>query len=178
MNVSLITNFAAEEVTGIGSLGLDWKVMLLQAGTFIILFIIFKRYAMDKVVKILDDRHNKIDQSLKTADAIEKRSARTGKETEKILSEARKDADVVVAKAHEEAGQILKEAEDKATKKQEKMVSEAEAKIEADIKKAKEELKGELLELVAEATETVLVEKIDVTKDEKLIKRSLAEAKK
>ncbi len=178
MNVSVLTNFAAEEVTGIGALGLDWKVMLLQAGTFIILFFIFKKYAMDKVVKILDDRHEKIDQSLKTADAIEKRSERTGKETEKVLSKARKDAEGVVAKAHEEAGHIMKEAEDKAARKQEKMIAEAEAKIDADVKKAKEELKSELLSLVTEATGNVLEEKIDASKDKQLIKKSLAEVKK
>lgn len=178
MNVSIFTTFAAEEATGIGALGLDWKVMLLQAGTFVLLFFIFKKYALDKVVKVLDDRHNKIEESLKTADAIEKRSKETDKEAEKIISTARGEADQVVVKAHEEASEVIKDAEDTASKKQEKMIDEAQAKIEADVKNAKSELRGELLGLVADATETVLDEKVDTKTDQDLIKRSLEEATK
>lgn len=178
MNALALTKFAAEETTGIGALGLDWKVMLLQAGAFVIFFFLFKKYALSKVVKILDDRHQTISGSLKTAGAIEKRAKRTVREAEEIISKARKDADDVVAKAHEEAGEIIKEAENKARRKQEKMVAEAEAKIHADVNRAKEELKGELLGLVATATENVLQEKIDASKDEQLIRKSLAEARK
>lgn len=177
MNVlDSLTTFASEETTGIGALGLDWKVMLLQAGTFVLLYFIFKKYVLSKVVKVLDDRHEKIEESLKTAEDIEKRSEATNKEAEKIVAKARKDADVVIAKAHDEAGDMIKQAEDSATKKQEKMLVEAEAKIDADVKKAKVELRGELLTLVAGATETVLGEKIDADKDQDLIKKALSEA--
>ncbi len=175
MNVYTLTTFAAEDVTGIGALGLDWKVILLQAGAFIILYLVFKKYALGKVVKTLDDRHQKIEESIKTADDIEKRSKETNKEAEKIVAKARKDAEVVVAKAHEEATDMIKEAEEAASKKQDKMLKEAEAKLEADVKKAKSELRGELLTLVATATSTVLGEKIDLKKDEQLIKKALSE---
>lgn len=177
MNAFLLTTFAAEDATGIGALGLDLKVILLQAGAFIILYLIFKKYVLGKVVKVLEDRHEKIEESLKTAEEIEKRSEQTNQEAEKIVAKARSDAETVIAKAHDEASDMIKEAESLATKKQEKMLSEAEAKIEADVKKAKSELKSELLSLVGEATEIVLQEKLDTPKDQELIKRALSEVK-
>jgi len=178
MNVlNNLTTFASEETTGIGALGLDWKVMLLQAGTFVLLFFIFKKFVLDKVVKVLGDRQEKIDESLKTADEIEKRSKESNKEAEEIVSTARKESDVIIEKARSETNDMLKQAEEDATKKQDKMYEEAEARIGADVKSAKTELRNELLTLVAAATETVLDEKIDSKKDEELIKKALKDVK-
>ncbi len=173
--VSVLTTFANEEATGIAALGLDWRVMLLQAGTFVLLYLIFKKFALEKVVSVLDARHSKIEESLKTAEDIEKHSEEIGEETRKVAAKARKDAEAVIARAHSEAGEMLKEAQDDAEKKQEKMLLEARAKIGADVKQAKVELRSELLLLVASATETVLGEKIDSDKDQALIKRALKE---
>jgi len=175
--LNILTTFASEDVTGIDALGLDWKVILLQTGAFIILYLIFKKYALGKVVEVIDSRHQKIEESLKTAEKIEKRSEATNKDAEKIVAKARSDAEAVIVKAHEEAGDMIKEAEGMATKKQEKMLNEAEAKIEAEVNKAKRELKSELLNLVSKATETVLREKLDAPKDQALIKRALNEVK-
>lgn len=172
-----LTKFASEDTTGIGALGLDWKAMLLQAGTFILLYFIFKKFVLEKVVKTLNDRRETIEESLETAHEIEKRSKESNKEAEEIVSKARKDSDEIIENAKNETNEMLKKAEVDATKKQDKMFIEAEARIEADVKGAKTELRNELLTLVATATETVLDEKINSKKDQELIKKALKDVK-
>lgn len=172
-----LTQFAAEEAEkseeGIAALGLDPAAILFQAGTFLILFFLIKKYALQKIVDGLEGRRQKIEESLKTAEEIEKRDRENRQETEKLLKEARAQADEVLAKAHEESGSIIKAAESVAGAKAEKMIADSQSKMKADIQKAKIELKSEMLSLVAEATETVINEKLDERKDHALLEKAL-----
>lgn len=164
----------AEETSGgIEALGIDPLAILFQAGTFVVLFILIRKFALGKITQALEDRHDRIEESLKNADMIEKRVEATKEETEAIMKQARKEADDVIAKAHEEAGATIKAAEDAAGKKAEKALADGEAKLEGQINKAREELKKEMLSLVAEATETVIGEKMTDKKDQELIKKAL-----
>jgi len=169
-----LTQFASEEeAEGIAALGIDPLAILLQAGTFLILFFLIKKYALQKIVDGLDGRRQKIEESLKTAEEIERRDRANREETEELLKEARSQADEVLAKAHVESGSIIKAAEAVAGAKAEKVVKDAQAKLDADIVKAKKELKAEMLSLVAQATETVIEEKLDDRKDHALLEKAL-----
>ena len=173
MNVSALTTFAAEEAEGIAALGLDPIKILLQAGTFLLLFFIIRKFALEKIVQGLNDRHVRIEESLKMAEVIDQRDKASEEEREALLKKAHGEADSVIAKAHEAAGAMIKEAEDTANKKADKIIADANNKIDGDIKKARESLKGELLNMVAQATETVLEEKLDAAKDKKLMEKAL-----
>lgn len=178
MNIlNSLNTFAAgsegESKGGIESLGLDPLALLFQLGIFIVLFILIRKFALGKITQALEDRHDRIEESLKNADMIEKRVAATKEETEQIMKDARKEADAVIANAHEETGAMIKEAEMAAGKKAEKVLADGEAKLAGQIDKAKEELKKEMLGLVAQATEEVIGEKMTDSKDQDLIKKAL-----
>lgn len=164
--------FAIEE-KGISALGIDPKAILFQAGTFVILFVLIRKFALDKIVKSLKDREDTINEGLVNAEKAAKASEQALQEQEKILQSARKEADLVLAKAHEEAGSIVKQAEDLATSKTETMIGDAKKRIENDVEKAKLELKNEVRSLVVQATEQLIHEKLDEKKDEKLIKSAI-----
>jgi len=164
---------SAEEAEGIAALGIDPLAILLQAGTFLILFFLIKKYALQKIVDGLEGRRQKIEESLKTAEAIEKRDRENRLETELLLKKARAQADEVLSKAHEESGSIIKAAESVASAKADKMIVDGQTKMAADIKKAKIELKNDMLDLVVKATETVIEEKLDERKDHALLEKAL-----
>lgn len=176
MSVNYISIFASEEATGIASLGINVKALLLQAGTFLILYLLFKKFAMAKVVKALADRREKIDEGLANADLMEKRIAELKVTTEEKLAEARAESEAVIARAHEESGKLIAQAEAAAAKRAESMIDDARKTMEADIEKVRRELRKEMLNLVTAATESVLDEKIDDKKDAKLIERAIAGA--
>ena len=174
MSVLMLTTFAAEEATGIASLGINLKALLLQTGTFLILYLVFRKFAMAKVVKTLADRRAKIEEGLANADLMEKRLAELKQTTEEKLKEARKTADGIIADASDEASRLIAKAEENAAKRVDTMIADAHKTMDANVAKARKELRGEMLSLITTATETILDEKIDDKKDSKLIEKAMA----
>lgn len=164
---------AEEASSGIGELGIDPLAILIQAGAFVVLYLLIRKFALKNITDALDSRHTRIEESLKNADMIEKRVAATKEETEKIMKEARSEADAIIANANKETGAMIEDAEEKAGKKAEKVLEDGKAKLEGEISKARTELKKEMLALVAEATETVIGDKMTDAKDVDLIKKAL-----
>lgn len=163
----------AAEATGVAVLGIDPLAIALQAGTFLLLFFIIRKFALAKIVKNLEDRRVTIEEGLSNAHEMEQKKVELEQQNEQIAKSARKQADDVIGKSHEEAGAIVAEAQMKATKQADDIVEKAKAQAADEKNKARKELKSELLGLVAEATETVLDEKIDLKKDKNLIENSL-----
>jgi F-type H+-transporting ATPase subunit b len=172
------TEAAAEEAEGIAALGLDPLAILAQAFTFIVLFYIVKKYALDGIVKTLEDRRKTINDGVSLGFTLREEREKLADTVDKELAKARKAADGILSDANKEAGSIVRAAQDEASTKVEGMISDAHVRIADDIVKAKNELKGEVTNLVAEATGAVLGEKLDSKKDQDLIKRMLAGVEK
>lgn len=166
---------ATDDLQGIGALGLDPWAILAQGVTFLVLFLIIKRFALEKIVDMLDQRHDKIDSGVRLGMKMEKEFEKLQHTVEEKMQQARRDADKVIDEANQESSSIIKTAEEKATHKVEQMLADAEAKVASDMERAKREMRKELVTLVAEATEAVLDEKLDREKDMKLIERSISE---
>ncbi len=165
---------AAEEAAGgISDLGLDPLQIALQAGTFVVLFYLVRKFAFKKIVSILDERHDTIEEGIANAQKASQQLDESAEATKEAMKKARKEAEVIIAKAHEETGLMVKEAEITASKNADRIVADAQNKIGADVLKAKKELKTELAGLVAEATEAVISEKMNSDTDKKLIERML-----
>lgn len=168
---------AAAEPEGVAVLGIDIKVILLQAGTFLILFFIIKKFALESIVSTLEQRRKTIDKGIDLGVEMEKKKAEFDEEVKKIHQEARAEADKIIASASKEADGLIKQGEAQATKKIEQMMVDAEGRIEREVDKARRQLKTEMLSLVSEATEAIIAEKLDKTKDANIIERALAKVK-
>ena len=168
---------AAESEGGVAALGINLPALLFQLVTFAIVFFILKKYALGPIVNTLEQRRQTINESLKNAEEIEKKTEQLDRKFEQRLAEARTKADKIIAQANEQAGELAKAAEDRATTKTEQMVKDAHNRIAADVDKAKHDLKSETLDLVASATEAILREKIDRQRDAQLLAKSLGDVK-
>ena len=62
----LLMRFASEtaEKEGIAVLGIDIKAILLQAGTFVLLYLIIKKFALRGIVDTLEKRRKTIDKGV------------------------------------------------------------------------------------------------------------------
>lgn len=168
---------AAEESAGIAALGIDPLAILAQAGTFLLLFWIVKKYALEKIVKSLDERRQVIDKGVTLGYEMAEERAKLEEKIDEQLRQTRVKADQIIAEAHTEAGEMLKAAEDSAARKVDTMLADAHIRIEDDMKKAKKELEKDMLNLVADATEIIIGEKLDAKKDDALIRRALGGVK-
>ena len=166
---------AADDLQGIGALGIDPWAILAQGFTFLLLFLIVKKFALEKIVSKLQERHQKIDSGVRLGIKMEKEFEQLQKIIEQKLQEARQDADGILDDAQQESGQIIKAAEEKAANKVNQMLADAEAKITSDMEKAQQKLRAELVELVAAATEEVIEQKLTSEQDMQLIKRAISE---
>ena len=166
---------AEETVQGIAQLGIDPVQIVLQAATFLVLFFILNKYGLNKIVAVLKDRRQRIDESLSNADELELEKERVEKKNQEILSKAREKADKIIAQSQEERASLLDEAQSRAMEQADKIVERAKVQASTEADKAREQLKAELLDLVAMATENVLEEKIDSSKDKLLIEKSLSQ---
>ena len=179
MNLSgIFASEAAAGSEGIGALGLDPVAIGAQALTFLVLFWVVKKFALEGLVKKLNQRHEDINRGLHLTAELDKQKTELDERVEKVLRKARKEADAIIGEAKTESGKIIHEAEDDASRKAEDILRAAEGKIEREIADARQELKAEMAGLVTEATEAVLMQKLDAASDRKLVEDYLKEALK
>ncbi len=168
-----MTHFAAESSSGIGALGFDGKAFLIQLFTFVLAFLVLKRYVFKPILNVMEERRKTIEEGVKLGELMRREQAAFEDKMAELLKEARQQADGIVGTAQDDARQTIREAEDKARAKAAVILAEAESRIETDIVRARQKLKGELVSLVSEATEAIIDEKIDPHKDTQLIEKAL-----
>ncbi|HET7827722.1 MAG TPA: F0F1 ATP synthase subunit B [Candidatus Saccharimonadales bacterium] len=168
----IFTQFG-DSSSGIGALGLNLSSFLIQLGTFIIAFLVLRKWAFKPVLKILEERRATIEKGVSLGEQMQKEQAQMEQKVAKALREARVQADKIMAEASERGRQAVAEAEAKAKQKADTIIASAEERIGQDMKLARAKLEKEMAGLVAEATETIISEKIDAKKDSALIDRAL-----
>ncbi|MFH0951922.1 MAG: F0F1 ATP synthase subunit B [Patescibacteria group bacterium] len=157
----------------IEGLGLDWKLLLAQLVNFAILLAILYKFAYKPLIKMLHDRSDKIDKSLKDAKKIEEDLKEIEVLREETMSKTRREAQTLLDKAKANGEQMKQEMASKAKEDVEKIVGEAHTEINLAKQKMISEAKEELGELVVSSAELILREKIDTDKDKELIDKSL-----
>lgn len=166
-----------EEPHGIAALGIDPLAILAQATTFLLLFWVINKFALDKIVKTLEARRQTIDDGVRLGREMEAEKEKLSEQIERELKKARNEADKIIAQSRGEASGILREAEEATARKVDAMLADARAKIDEDIQLARESLEKEVRELVANATSVLIEEKLDAQKDMSMIERALAKVR-
>lgn len=172
---SILLQFASEEAepSGLAALGLDPKAFLIQLVTFLLVFLVLRKYAFGPIVNLLEKRRKTIEDGLKLTSQLSEEKQKLEREVAEVHKKARKESDEIIATSRVRADALIKEAEDKAQAKVDNMLAEAKKKIDEETKRARRGLEREMVELVIKATEFVAKEKIDPKKDEKLIVEAL-----
>lgn len=171
--------FASEAAAEEGlPLGLSASAFLVQLITFIFVFFVLKKFAFKPIVKLLEKRRQTIEDGVLLGEKMEKREAHLEEEAAAVIREARHDADRIIANAHKESREVLREAEKTAKVKTDALIKDAEERIEENTDRARRSLEKDIVNLVSEATEAVVHEKVDAKKDAELIDRAMKGRKK
>lgn len=170
--LSSLTQFG-DSSSGIGALGLNLTSFLIQLGTFIIAFLVLRRWAFKPILDVLNRRRETIEQGVVLGEKMQKQQVELEQKIAQALRDARAEADKIIAEAGERGRQSVAAAEAKAKDKSDSLIAAAEDRIDQNIKLARGQLEKELFSLVAEATEAVIGEKVDLKKDAMLIDNAL-----
>lgn len=169
---------ATEHAEESGILGFSVQAFIIQIITFILVFILLKKFAFNRIVAMLDQRHKVIDEGVRHGQQMKQEREKFEKETGKIAREARHQADEIISDAQKEARDIIREAEKAASKKSEIILKDAEARINEESEQAKRRLEKDVANLVSEATEAIVEEKVDAKKDAELIDKAIKRGRK
>ena len=157
----------------IKTFGIEWKLLIAQLINFFVLFFLLKRYAYKPILKMLEDRKDKIEKGLKDAEASQKKLVEIETKEKAVLTEARKQAQEIIAKAEEVAVKNKEEIIVAAKAQSEKILSDSAKKIETEKALMFQEVKKQVAELVIAATGKIIDEKIDAGKDKELIEKAI-----
>ncbi|MBI2009183.1 F0F1 ATP synthase subunit B [Candidatus Saccharibacteria bacterium] len=175
--LNIPTQFAevSSSESGIGAFNINLKSFIFQLITFVIVLLVFKRWVLPPLIKTLEDRRQTLEKSLIQAKETEEALARAEAKAEEIITKARTQADNALRDAKKSAEGVIVDAETAAAQRAALIIKDAQAQLAQERAKLHEELKAELAELVANATEVVLRQKLDEKNDRKLIEQSLRE---
>jgi F-type H+-transporting ATPase subunit b len=169
------THYAADTTSGIGALGLSGSSLLIQLVTFLLAYLVLRKYAFKPILRVLQERREVIESGVKLGEEMQKERAALEAKVAKELQEARGRADGIVAEAHDAAQAAIRAAEDKARQKADNILKDAAAQTKQDAARVRAQLEKEVVGLISDATEAIIDEKLDDKKDAALINKVLKE---
>lgn len=168
-----IFNTFSDSSSGIGALGVNGGEFLIQLLSFLIVFLLLKKFAFKPIIKVMKERRQSIEDGVKLGEDMRRKNEELAAQVEEKLHSARAEADNIISSAQASARQLVQEAEESAREKVESISAEAQARIKLEAAQARKELEKEIVNLVAEATEVIIDEKVDAKKDASLIDKAL-----
>lgn len=155
-------------------LGLDYKLIIAQAVNFVLLLIILQRLAYKPVLKMLKERSDKIDKSLKQAKRIEEELKNTEETKIAEIKKAREEAGKIIKEAYETSEQKTQEAIEITKAKTQEIVEKAKLEIRAGKEKSIKETKKEIAEISVLIAKKIMGSDIDENRQKKLADETLA----
>lgn len=152
---------------------IDIKLIIAQLVNFAIVLFVLKRYAYGPVLKMMEERSEKIEKGISDAENAGKKLAEITEKEKEVLVEARKQAQEIITKAEVMAVKSKEEIVVEAKAQAEKILADSAKKIEQEKNQMMQEVKGQLAALVIAATGKIIETKIDATKDADLIAKAI-----
>ncbi len=155
----------------ISTFHIDFRLFIAQLINFAIVFSVLYFFAFKPLVKVMTERSEKIDKSLKDADEIEKRLALTEKEQSEIIGAAKKQANLIIEEADKRGEERRNELINKAKEDIGQVINAEREKMAREKGETLKEIKKEVAGLVVMTVEKLLNEKMNSEKDQELIKK-------
>lgn len=136
--------------------GLDWKLLIIQAVNFGALLAILSYFLYKPLMKMIDERREKIAEGVRMAEAASTRLAEAKAEGDQLIGTASREAEGLVAaargRADEKGSEILKQAEERA----QRVLKEAQAHAEEAKRQAMQESSKDIARAAMLAAEKIL----------------------
>jgi len=154
----------------------NWYVMGWSAVNFFVLLALLYAFGFAPVNKMLEQRSNTIESSLKHAEEVRVEVDQLRKETQANLAESRREAQEIIARANKAAEEVKSEIVHKAQEEVATMKGRALAEIESATQQARMELKDASVSLAIMAAEKVIGHALTEEDHRKMIKSFVDEA--
>ncbi len=135
--------------------GWNFYLFLSQVISFVIVAALLRQFAYKPVLKILQERRDRIEESLRNADQIKRELADAEKRHAEILAKANAEAQKMIDEARTSAGIVASRKEQEAIAAAEQIIAKAREASALEHERTMTQLKRELGRLVVETTAKV-----------------------
>ena len=149
--------------------------LVVEILAFLAMLGLLARYVYPSVIRAAEARQKAIQAQLEGAERANEAAEERLKEIDQRLADARKQAQEMVDAASRSADQVRAELRRQGEEEGQRQLERARRDIEAEKQKAIAAVRGEVADLVANATERVLGETLDGDRHRRLIDRAIEE---
>jgi len=163
-------------ILGIGDLGINLPVLIAQIVNFTILLVILRIVAWGPLTRMLDERRERIAESLSAAESAKAQAAESQRHMQDQIETARREGQALVAQAQEIGNRIQAEARTQAQADAEATLARARNEIQLERDSAIADLRKEFGDLTISAAEKVINQSLDRNAHRRLIDEALAQS--
>lgn len=146
--------------------------------SMLVFLFVMGKYAVPPILQALNDREQRIKDSLESAEKAIAKAERISEDNKKALKEAEVKAQKIRKEAIEEAEMLRADRIEKAKKDASKLLEDARKTIEQEKKQALSELRNEVAELAVKSASMIIGEELDQDKNKKLVDKFIGDLSK
>jgi len=158
------------------ALGLNLPQLIAQVANFFVLLVILRLTLYKPILKMLDERKQKIAEGLNAAEIARAEAASAQADIQVQLDAARKDGQEIVANAQNIATRIQTDAREQAARDREAALERARTEIQLERDRAIAVLRSEFAGITVSAAEKVINQSLDRQAHQRIIDETLAES--
>jgi len=154
----------------------DFGLFFWMTVVFLVVLFILWKWGFPVIVKMVDERKEYIDESLRKAHEANERLANIQQEGESILQEAREKQALIMKEAQQTRDAIVEKAQQKAREEGARLLDDAKAQIETEKQAAIADIRAQVAQLSVSVAEKILKKELSSEgKQMEMIERLLDE---
>jgi F-type H+-transporting ATPase subunit b len=150
-------------------------LMIWTLVSFGITFLVLRHYAFGPIQAVIDERRERIRQSIEEADRAREESRKLVAEHRALLAEARADAEGILAEARKSAEAQRERAKEETEEDRQRRLEETRKQIEAETRRALEQIRGEVASLSIVAAQKITKKTLTADDQKRLISEAISE---
>lgn len=154
----------------------DIGLLFWMAVIFAIVLGALGKWAFPFITSSLRRRNERIEESLRHAEEVDRRLEALAVESEEVMRAARRDQSQILYEANRAAEEIVREAREKAAAEGARELEDARAQIRAEKERVIKEIRSEVAALSVTVAEKILRSELDKGMDRPFVERMIAEA--
>lgn len=161
---------------GITDLGINLPVLLFQIVNFTFLLLVLRIFVYKPVLKMLDERRERIREGLSAAERGREQAAEAERLAQEQIDAARREGQQIVQNAQAISQRLQEDGRQQAQQQAEAILERARNEIQLERDTAIAELRREFADLTISAAEKVISQSLDRNAHQRLIEQALAES--
>ena len=142
---------------------------------FLITLFVLKRYAFGPIQKMIEDRRERIRQSIEEAEHARAEARRLLEEHRSLIGQARSEAEQILAEARRVAEGQRRRVKEETDADRQRRLEETRRQIEAETQRALAQIRAEVADLTLVATAKVTGKVLDKKDHRRLIEEAVAD---